>query len=154
MTKKKSETTKVKEKGKDLVGDVKASAHKVWLAGLGALAVTEEEGAKFFKRLVERGEAFEERNRERFGKVRESVEEGVRDVRSEAEGLWERLSGSFDDKVADALHRLGIPGREEIHKLTRRVEQLTQKVDELKPRPTASTRKTSAKRGGAKKASA
>lgn len=162
MATKKSEkakaTEKAKEKGKELVEDVKASAHKVWLAGLGAMAVAEEEGSKFFKRLVEKGEEFEERSKERLGKVRESVEESVQDVRSEAEGLWERLSGSFDDKVADALHRLGVPGRDEIHKLTRRVEQLTRKVDELKPRRAAAPRKTgtksAAKKSAAKKAKA
>lgn len=145
MSKKKSEKAKAKEKAQEVAHEVKASAHKVWLAGLGAVSVAEEEGSKFFKRLVEKGEAFEERGKERFGKVRESLEGGVQDVRSEAEGLWERLSGSFDDKVAEALNRLGVPGRDEIHKLTRRVEELTRKVDELKPRRTSSSRKTAKK---------
>ncbi|MEZ5332499.1 MAG: phasin family protein [Thermoanaerobaculia bacterium] len=142
---KKSDKEKAKQKAQEVAHEVKASAHKVWLAGLGALAVAEEEGSKFFKRLVDKGEVFEERGKERFGKMRESLEGGVQDVRAEAESLWERLSGSFDDKVAEALHRLGVPGREEIHKLTRRVEELTRKVDELKPRRTASARKTTKK---------
>lgn len=149
MTTKKSDKEKAKEKAQEVLQDVKASAHKVWLAGLGAVAVAEEEGSKFFKRLVDKGEAFEQRGKVHFDRMRESVEEGVQDVRSEAESLWERLSGSFDDKVADALHRLGIPQREEIQKLTRRVEELTKKVDQLKPRRTGSTRK-SAKKGEVK----
>jgi poly(hydroxyalkanoate) granule-associated protein len=146
----KKKDEKQKAKGKELVDDVKASAHKVWLAGLGAMAVAEEEGSRFFKRLVEKGEAFEERGKVRFDKVRESVEGSVQDVRSEAESLWERLSGAFDGKVSDALHRLGVPGRDEIQKLTRRVEELTRKVDELKPRRTASSRKSATKGGGGK----
>ena len=34
------------------------SVEQVWLAGLGALALTEEEGLRFFRRLVKKGEGF------------------------------------------------------------------------------------------------
>ena len=38
---------------------LRESVEQVWLAGLGALALTEEEGSKLFKTLVKRGEGFE-----------------------------------------------------------------------------------------------
>ena len=39
------------------------SVGQIWLAGLGALALTEQEGTKFFKTLVKRGEGFERTTR-------------------------------------------------------------------------------------------
>jgi hypothetical protein len=37
---------------------------------------------------------------------------------------------------------MGVPTRSEINKLTKRVEELTLKVDQLKPRTTTKARKT------------
>ena len=39
--------------------DARESAHRIWLAGLGALAKAEEEGSKLFKNLVREGERYE-----------------------------------------------------------------------------------------------
>ena len=130
------------EKKRDIQKEVKESAHQVWLAGLGALAVAEEEGSKLFKTLVEKGEGFEERGKSRFKKVSETVEEQVETARDSAESAWGKLGKSFDQKVADALQRLGVPSRMEIQKLTKRVEQLTKKVDQAasKPRRTRATK--------------
>lgn len=100
---------------------IKESAHRVWLAGLGALAVAEEEGGKAFEHLVEKGEGFEARGREKFDKVKEK-----------AEGQWEKLGGRFDAKVAAALERLGIPSGSEMAKLRRKLDELTEKMAELK----------------------
>lgn len=42
-----------------LRNEVRESAQKIWLAGLGALALAEEEGARLFDTLVERGRELE-----------------------------------------------------------------------------------------------
>lgn len=97
------------------------SAHRIWLAGLGAMAVAEEEGTKFFKRLVEKGEEFEGRTKDHF-----------QDVRERAESRVEKLGDSIDERVARALERLGVPSRVDIETLSERVEELARKVDELK----------------------
>ena len=124
------------KKKKDLQTEIKDSAHQIWLAGLGALAVAEEEGSKLFKTLVEKGEGFEKRGKKQFEKVSKSVEGQVDAARDQAEGAWGKLGRSFDERVAGALQRLGVPSRMEIQKLTKRVEQLTKKVDAAKPRTT------------------
>ncbi|MEJ2086251.1 MAG: phasin family protein [Acidobacteriota bacterium] len=121
----------VKESSKE----IRDSAHKIWLAGLGALTSAEEEGTKLFNKLVEKGESFEGRGRKQFAKVQKKVESAV----GQAESSWEKLGDAFDDRVASAINRLGVPSRDEIVTLTKRVEELTLKVDELKSAP----RKTS-----------
>ncbi|MDH3404163.1 MAG: phasin family protein [Acidobacteriota bacterium] len=116
---------------KDFPVDVKESAHKVWLAGLGALAVAEEEGSKFFKNLVKRGEKLEAKRKKHVEKAVDRVKEGVDDVREEVESRWQAFGDSFDRKIGEVVERLGVPNREEIHKLTRRVADLTAKLEKL-----------------------
>ncbi len=126
-----------KKTQKDLQKDVKESAHKIWLAGLGALATAEEEGGKLFKNLIKKGEDFEKRGKKAFKSVRDQVEDKVEGAVESAESTWSKIGDTFDEKVAGTLKRLGVPTRMEIQKLTRRVEELTRKVDELKPRAAA-----------------
>ena len=120
-----------KKQQKKVYDDVRESAHKIWLAGLGALAKAEEEGTKVFQNLVEAGEEFEARGRKRFKLVKGKVDEVV----EKAEGRFEKLGDTFDDKVAAAVQKLGVPSRDEIQRLTKRVEELTAKVDKIKPTP-------------------
>ena len=120
-----------KKNQKKMYDEVFDSAHKIWLAGLGALAKAEEEGTKVFQNLVEAGEEFESRGKKRFKLVKGKVDE----VREAAESQIEKLGDSLDDKVANAVQKLGEQSREEIHRLTKRVEELTAKVDKIKPAP-------------------
>ncbi len=122
---------------KDFQADVKDSANKIWLAGLGALAAAEEEGSKLFKNLVERGESLENRGRERYVEVKDTVKDTVDNATDEAKqrvgGTWDKVEERVDDAVTAALGRLGVPSRDEIATLTRRVEELTAVVEQLKP---------------------
>ena len=117
------------ENPKNLQDELKESAHRIWLAGLGALAAAGEEGTKVFDRLVDRGREYESRGREEARKQYEGA-------RSSADDLWETWSGKLDDAVTKALHRMGVPSRDEIRTLTQRVEELNAKVEMLKPRVT------------------
>lgn len=130
------------QKKKDLPTELKESAHQIWLAGLGALAVAEEEGSKLFKTLVKKGEGFEKRGKKQYEKVSKTVEGQFDAVRDQAEDAWSKLGGSFDERVAGTLQRLGVPSRVEIQKLTKRVEQLTKKVEQAKPKTTTRRRTT------------
>ena len=120
-----------KKSKSDVQNEVLQSAQKIWLAGIGALATAEEEGSKLFNSLVKKGESYEVRGKQRVDEVKARVEEVV----GKAEGSFEKLGGAFDEKVAEAIKRLGVPSRNEIAKLTRSVEELTVKVDSLKANP-------------------
>jgi len=123
---------------KDFQAEIKDNAHKIWLAGLGALQAAEEEGSKLFKNLVERGETFESRGRERYEDVKDQVEDVAEKAKDRAESTWDKVEARLDDAVTSALGRLGVPSRDEIATLTRRVEELTAVVEKLKPAKKAS----------------
>jgi len=117
-----------KKTTKELQAELKDSAHKIWLAGLGALSAAEDEGGKLFKNLVERGQEIEKRGKKHADKARDTVS-GVVTV---AESYWETFEKKLDEKVTATIHRLGVPTKDEIDGLTKKVEDLTAAVDKLR----------------------
>lgn len=134
MATKHSSTASTQER--TLQDDVKDTAHRIWLAGLGALAAAEEEGTKLFSRLVDRGRDVESRGKVEVDKVVDKANEVVDKAKSKASGTWDDLGSKVDETITAALHRLGVPTREEIRNLTQRVEELNAKVELLRPRVT------------------
>jgi poly(hydroxyalkanoate) granule-associated protein len=112
--------------------ELKESVHRIWLAGLGALAAAEEEGSKIFSRLVDRGRDVESRGKVEVEKVKENVDR----FKAKAETTFESWGERFDERLTATLHRLGVPTRDEIRNLTQRVEELNAKIEQLKPRVT------------------
>lgn len=125
----------VKAKAKELQGDLMESAHKIWLAGLGALAFAEQEGGKMFKNLVEKGEGYEAKGREQVEKARGAVA-GVRTV---AESYWETFGRTVDERMTTVIHRIGVPTKDEIETLTRKVEDLTKAIEKMRASDSAKT---------------
>jgi poly(hydroxyalkanoate) granule-associated protein len=132
--------TDTTQQEKTLQDELRESAHRIWLAGLGALAAAEQEGTKVFNRLVDRGRDFEAKGRTEFqgqyDKARTEVKDQYEKARTQAQSTFENVGDKVDEMVTAALHRLGVPTREEIHTLTLRVEELNAKVESLKPRVT------------------
>jgi poly(hydroxyalkanoate) granule-associated protein len=122
---------------KNLQDDLKDSAHRIWLAGLGALAAAGEEGTKAFNRLVDRGRDFETKGKDEVKAQADKAREQFDKTKGKAEGQWEEWSGKLDEALTSSLHRLGVPTRDEIRTLTQRVEELTAKIEALKPRGAA-----------------
>jgi len=114
----------------NLQQELRESARKIWLAGLGALATAEDQGTRVFQTLVEKGEDFEARSEKQFSKVKSRVKSAT----DKAEAQWNKVESLVDEKVTAAVQRLGIPSRDEVRTLTRRVEELTKKVEALKPK--------------------
>ncbi len=139
---------------REITNELKDSAYKVWLAGLGALAVTEEEGGKFFNNLVDKGEKFEAQRKGDLETVKDKAGEAIEAVGSR----WSKLESVVDERVGKALDKLGLPSRSEIQDLSQRVEELTAKLSELEtkparnPAPRKASKKTTAKKTSAKRA--
>lgn len=128
--------------------EVAESAHKIWMAGLGALATAEEEGGKAFKKLVEKGEAFEKRFDAPLGKVKEKTGE----AKSKLDDTLEKFESTLNDRIAGVLGKMGVPTKDEINKLTERVEALMAGIEKLQttgeepaaPKKTARRKSTAA----------
>ena len=78
-------------------------------------------------------------------------------MRKQANDNWDKLENIFDDRVGRVLGRLGIPTRDDVNGLTRRVQELSRKVAALdkklnKARPAA--KKAAPKKAVAKKPAA
>ena len=130
-----------KKKSKELQQDIMESAHKVWLAGLGAVAMAEQEGGKFFSNLVEKGGKLEKRSKEKVEKAKGTVA-GMKTV---AESYWETFGRTVDDHMTAVIHRIGVPTKEEIEILTQKVEALTVAVDKLRTKSASAAKKSAAK---------
>jgi poly(hydroxyalkanoate) granule-associated protein len=141
---------KKKNKTKEMQNDILESAHKVWLAGLGAVAMAEEEGGKFFSTLLEKGEKLEGKSKKQVEKAKGTVS-GMKTV---AESYWETFGRTVDDQVTAVIHRIGVPTKDEIEDLTKKVEDLTVAVDNLRTKSVAKPKAATAKKGPAKKAPA
>lgn len=126
-----------------LATTVRESAHQIWLAGLGAFAKAQEEGNKVFEALVKEGEAIQAR-------TRKVAEDKVVDLTAKATGTWDRLEKVFEDRVARALHSLGVPTKQDVQALSRRVAELTDAVQRLTGEAPAT--KAPARRRAVKKA--
>jgi poly(hydroxyalkanoate) granule-associated protein len=126
------ETTTETGTEKNVQEELKESVHRIWLAGLGALATAEEEGGKIFSRLVERGRDVESKGKVEVDKLKSDAER----FKAKAESAFETWGDKFDEKLTATLRRLGVPTREEIRNLTQKVEELNAKIEQLKPRVT------------------
>lgn len=129
---------------------VRTSAQQIWQAGLGAFAKAQEEGGKVFAKLVKEGSALQKRTQQLAnGKVSDvtgTVVKMADNVSKQAAGSWDKLEQVFEDRVSRSLKSLGVPTQEDIHALTKRVEELSKAVEAL------SGKKPAAKKTAVKKA--
>ena len=100
----------------------------IWLAGLGAAIIAQEEGGKIFDNLVHKGEEVEKKSGSPVTRMRASLKEAT----DRASTTWDTFTQKFDGQVAASLHRIGVPTRDEIATLTRRVDALIVSVDKLR----------------------
>ena len=117
------------------------SAQQIWLAGVGAFGRAQAEGAKLFESLVKEGLSLEKTARGFAGGradfVRDAVETQVGQARERATDTWDKLEKVFETRVQKALLKLGVPGRDDLADLARRVDGLTAELRRQQaPNPT------------------
>jgi len=59
------------------------------------------------------------------------------DITSKASGQWDKLENIFEDRVAKALNKLGVPSAKDVAALSARVDALTKQAQATKPRAAA-----------------
>ncbi len=137
-----------KKGGSELPRTIKDSAQQIWLAGLGAFSKAQEEGGKVFETLVKEGLTIQRKTQaaaeEKITEATSRVTHMANDIGSRAAGQWDKLENIFEDRVAKALARLGVPTARDLEDLAARVEALS-KGTKAAPARTAAKPKAPAK---------
>ena len=127
--------------GAHLGGAVKDSAQQIWLAGLGAFAKAQEEGGKVFEALVKEGLSIQRKTQsaaeEKITEATSKMAAMANDISSKATGQWDKLENIFEDRVAKALNKLGVPSAKDIDMLIARIDELNRNVAKLSAKPVA-----------------
>jgi poly(hydroxyalkanoate) granule-associated protein len=153
---------KTRSKAQDAVAEARGvsktvmdSAQQIWLAGLGAFSKAQAEGGKLFEALVKEGAALDAKTRKfteaKVNEVRGNVESTLGQARERSQETWDKLEKVFEDRVSRALGRIGIPSREEMTSLNKRIDDLSRDVRKLggdKP----AVKRPAAKRAASKRA--
>jgi len=146
----------VEQQAERLASSLGESAQQVWLAGIGALGRAQAEGSRLFDSLVAEGEQLDRQARASAGtrasEVAQAVGSSVDEARTLAGNTWDRWEKAFDERMQRALGRLGVPGRDEIARLNRQVEELTAELRRQGRSP--APRKTAVKKATVKKSAA
>jgi poly(hydroxyalkanoate) granule-associated protein len=122
-----------------LADAVRASAHQIWQAGLGAFAKAQEEGSRVFSKLVQEGNDLQKRSRsmaeDKASGVADSAASVAELVARQASGSWDKMEQVFEDRVTRALAGMGVPTQEQFQALALRVEELSVQVAQLRAAP-------------------
>ncbi|BDU16960.1 phasin family protein [Lysobacter auxotrophicus] len=126
---KKAGTADSQQQADQLSRSLSESAQQIWLAGVGAFSRAQAEGTKLFDALIKEGMTLEQTARRFAGGqaevVRDVVGSRVGQARERAVDTWDRLEKVFEDRVQRSLVKLGVPGRDDLNELSRRVDALT-----------------------------
>lgn len=151
MVKKLHKSESKADKQAQLTDSVRDSAQQIWQAGLGAFTRAQEEGSKAFESLVKEGVAIQRKTQavaeEKISEATNKMTSMATDITSKATGKWDKLEGIFEDRVAKALNKLGVPSAKDISDLMARMDELNLAVKKLSPDVPASPKTaTTAKR--------
>ncbi|APV51056.1 hypothetical protein BWI17_16010 [Betaproteobacteria bacterium GR16-43] len=126
--KRKSSRRSAKPRAEQFAGSVVESGQKIWLAGLGAYERARKEGPKMFNLLVSQGKSLR-------GQAAAAADQALKTVRAQADatasqaaGKWDKLEQVFEDRVAKAVHKLGVMTGKDVDALARQVADLNATV--------------------------
>ena len=111
-------------------------AHRIWLAGLGVIAIVYQHGGAWFTRVVEESRELQERSAT-------FAQEAAADLRVHATGVFaplqsrvEKQAAAYGAKIesgiASVLGKIGVPTKAEIEQLSRDIAALTRKLKAAK----------------------
>jgi poly(hydroxyalkanoate) granule-associated protein len=99
-------------------------ARKVLLAGIGVVALSQEEAEKIVNKLIERGELAEQDGRKLIKDLMEKRKRKATEVQIEAEDELEK-------RMEEVLGRMNIASKSDIDSLNRKLTTLSKKLDDL-----------------------
>jgi poly(hydroxyalkanoate) granule-associated protein len=158
MVKKLQKSKPAKAAGIHLSGSVKDSAQQIWQAGLGAFTRAQAEGSKAFEALVKEGVSIQRKTQAAAeGKITEATAKMstmATDISTKASGQWDKLENIFEERVAKALNKLGVPSAKDVSALISRIDELNKAVQKLSTKSPASAASKPAAKPAARKPAA
>ena len=136
-------------KGSDRIKD---SAQQIWLAGLGAFAKMQQEGSKAFEALVKDGAGMQKKTQaaaeETLAQAQTRMAGFASEFGTKAAGQWGKLENIFEERVARALEKLGLPSAADYAALQARVAALEAELQQSQKKPAAAPARASRKTAG------
>jgi poly(hydroxyalkanoate) granule-associated protein len=131
-----------------LSDQMKASAQQIWLAGLGAFAKNQEEGKKVFEKLVEDGLSLQKKTQETLHEkvhaATDTITEMASSLSKQVPTQWSPLEDIFQNRVAKANAKLGVPSHADFEALLKRIVTLESLLN-VKATPQTSSTSTKSK---------
>ena len=141
MVKKLQKMSAEKKSSPHLSGAIKESAQQIWLAGLGAFSKAQEGGGKVFEALMKEGLSIQRKTQavaeEKISEATSKMANMAGDIQSKAGHQWDKLENIFEDRVAKALNKLGVPSAKDVDALIARIEELNKNVQKMSVKATA-----------------
>ncbi len=142
MVKKLQKMSADKQSGPHLAGAVKESAQQIWLAGLGAFAKAQEGGGKVYESLMKEGLSIQRKTQaaaeEKLSEATSKMANMAGDIQSKAGQQWDKLENIFEERVAKALNKLGVPSAKDVDVLIARIDELNKSVQKMSAKAPAS----------------
>ena len=118
-----------------LSGSVKDSAQQIWQAGIGAFSKAQAEGTKAIEALIKEGVNMQRKTQsaaeEKLSEASSKMSSMATDISSKASGQWDKLESIFEERVAKALNKLGVPSAKDVNALIDRINDLNKSVQKL-----------------------
>ena len=127
-----------------LASAVKESAQQIWLAGLGAFAKAQLGGGKVYESLMKEGLSIQRKTQasaeEKISEATSKMANMAGDIQSKAGQQWDKLENIFEERVAKALNKLGVPSAKDVDALIARIDELNKSVQKMSAKaPAAKT---------------
>ena len=156
MVKKLQKMSADKKSTPHLSGAVKESAQQIWLAGLGAFSKAQEGGGKVFEALMKEGLSIQRKTQaaaeEKISEATSKMANMAGDIQSKAGHQWDKLENIFEDRVAKALNKLGVPSAKDVDALIARIDELNKNVQKMSGKAPAAKAPAAKKAAPARKA--
>lgn len=114
---------------------VKGSAKHIWAAGLDALTRAQVEGTKAVETLVKESKSIQRKTaaaaEEKLSEATNKMSTMATDISSKATGQWDKLENIFEERVAKALNKLGVPSAKDVNALIARIDDLNKAVQKM-----------------------
>ncbi len=114
---------------------VRGTAQELWMASLGAVSLARKQGTSVVENLVSEAKGLQDRAQQlannASGDVRKQIDEVVARVKTLANNNVSYVEERVGTGVARLLDRMGVPSKEDIVELSKRVAELSRQVKAL-----------------------